>query len=339
MERPEVVDPFISVIAPLYNEENNVPPFVERLDRVFKDLGCHWELILALDPSTDRTREVILDLMDRGYPIRMVRFSRRIGKPLSVIAGLDYARGDACVVMDVDLQDPPELIGQMVRKWKEGFKVVIAQRAARRGEHPLYLKAASLYYRILRRISQVDIPENAGDYRLLDSRVIQEMRRFRERHGFLRGITAAVGFPTALVPFDRDARLTGKTQISLRGAVNIALDGIVPFSRTPVRAIFVLGCVMTLADSAAGLLWIADGMLRGFSDRWPLTGLMLLSIGLTGIMLICLGIVGEYVLRTYEEARNRPLYVVAEVKEAASLAQRAKHSCGAHPPIGEPPGT
>lgn len=320
MERPVAENCFISVVVPLYNEERNVPVFVHRLSEVFKGIGCDWELVFALDPSTDRTREVTLDLMKQGHPIRLVKFSRRIGKPLSVIAGLDYARGDACVVMDVDLQDPPELIERMVQKWKEGFKVVIAQRTSRRGEHPLYLRAAELYYRILRRVSQVDIPENAGDYRLLDEQVVQEMRRFRERHGFLRGITAAVGFPTVLVPFDRDPRLAGKTQISFLGAVNIALDGIVPFSRAPVRSIFVLGLVMTSVAGTGAFLWFVAGLLRGFSMQWPLALLCFLCPGLTGILLVCLGIVGEYVLRAYEEARDRPLYAVAEIKEAACLA-------------------
>jgi glycosyltransferase involved in cell wall biosynthesis len=325
MDRPASENSLISVVAPLYNEEKNVPIFVDQLSKIFEGIGCNWELVLALDPSTDRTREVTLDLMKQGHPIRLLRFARRIGKPLSVIAGLDHARGDACIIMDVDLQDPPALIKEMVQKWKEGFKVVIAQRVSRKGEHPLYLWAAELYYKVLRWVSQVDIPENAGDYRLLDAQVVQEVRRFRERHGFLRGITAAVGFPTALIPFDRDPRLAGKTQISFLGAVNIALDGIVPFSRVPARFIFVLGLVMTSVASGGALIWLMCGLLQGFSNQWPLILLCFLFPGLTGIVLVCLGIVGEYVLRAYEEARNRPLYAVAELKEAACLARKGIH--------------
>lgn len=308
----------ISIVAPLFNEENNVPPFVRRLDQVFKRLGYNWELVFAMDPCTDRTQEVTISLLEQGYPIRLLRFSRRIGKPLSVIAGLDYTKGHASVVMDVDLQDPPELIEEMIRKWREGYDVVIAQRVSREGEHPLYLKAAELYYKIVARISDVDIPRNAGDYRLLDARVVEEMRRFREHHGFLRGITAAVGFPTTLVPFHRDARLAGRTQISLRGAVNIAIDGIVPFSRVPIRSIFVLGAVMTLSAGAGVSLWMCAGLLQGFSHQWAALLLCFLVPIFSGITIICLGIVGEYVLRTYEEARGRPLYVVEEIYEAGS---------------------
>ena len=292
----------ISVVAPLYNEEDNIRIFVEKLGALFERLGYRWELVLALDPSTDRTREITLQLIHQGYPIRLVTFSRRIGKPLSVLAGLDHSRGDACVVMDVDLQDPPDLIEEMVEKWREGFLVVIAQRRSRKGERYLYLKAAEFYYWILGWISEVHVPRNAGDYRLLDSRAVREICRFRERHGFLRGITAAVGFPTTVVTFDRDPRFAGKTQISFLGAANIALDGIVPFSRIPVRC--------------------AAGVLRGFSDQWPVLFLSFLSLVLSGITLAGLGVIGEYVHRTYEEARERPLYIIDEIQEAETVPRK-----------------
>jgi dolichol-phosphate mannosyltransferase len=269
-------------------------------------------------------------LIDKGYPIRLVTFSRRIGKPLSVLAGLDHSMGDACVVMDIDLQDPPELIEQMVEKWREGFKAVIAQRTSRKGEHYLYLKAADLYYWLLDRLSDVQVPKNTGDFRLLDTRVVREIRRFRERHGFLRGITAAAGFPTTLVPFDRDVRFAGKTQISLLGAVNIALDGLVPFSRTPVRAVFLLGLVLLGLGTTGGLFWVGAGLLKGFSNQWPTLLVCIVSVILTGLTTTCLGIIGEYVLRTYEEARDRPLYIVDEIDEAESLPRQLRR-CGNAP--------
>ncbi|MDQ7782976.1 MAG: glycosyltransferase family 2 protein [Desulfomonilaceae bacterium] len=312
----------ISVVVPLYNEKENVPVFVERIERVFSRLGCKWELVFALDPSTDGTREAILKLMDNGYPIRLIHFSRRFGKPLSLLAGLEYSTGDACVIIDVDLQDPPELIEAMVDKWLQGFEVVIAQRRSRRGEHYLYLKSAELFYKILNRFSEVHVPENSGDFRMLDARVVREICRFRERHGFLRGITAAVGFSTTVVTFDREPRLAGKTQIPLRGAVNIALDGIIPFSRVPVRMVFLMGSALSALALAGTLVWIVSGLLKGFSSQWPILLLGLLSLCISALTLTALGIIGEYVLRTYEEARDRPRYIVDEVVEARTIPRR-----------------
>ncbi len=184
----------ISVVIPLYNEENNVGPLVERLESVLGRLGCDWEFVFALDPSPDRTREKILALIDAGHRIRLITFSRRIGKPLSLMAGLDHSRGDACVIIDADLQDPPEFIEEMVKKWREGYEVVIPQRVSRKGESLLYLKAAEAFYWLFGKVAEVSVPTNTGDFRLLDARVVREMCRFRERHGFLRGITAAAGF-------------------------------------------------------------------------------------------------------------------------------------------------
>ncbi len=312
----------ISVVVPLYNEKDNVPVFIQRIEKVFSRLGCTWELVFALDPSTDGTRETILQFIDQGYPIRLITFSRRVGKPLSLIAGLEYSMGDACVVIDVDLQDPPELIEQMVDKWLQGFKVVVAQRISRKGERFLYLKSAKLFYKILDRFSEVNVPRNTGDYRLLDARVVREICRFRERHGFLRGITSTVGFSTAVVTFDRDPRFAGKTQIPFRGAVNIALDGIIPFSRVPVRLVFLFGTALSALAIAGTLIWIVSGFVRGFSPDWPILLLGFLSLCLSTVTLTALGVVGEYVLRTYEEARDRPRYIVEDVVEADTIPRR-----------------
>lgn len=315
-------DVVISVVVPLYNEEKNVPIFVERVKQVFSQLDCAWEIVFALDPSPDATEQVIDDLMKTGFPIRLVKFSRRVGKPLSLMAGLEHAAGDACVVMDVDLQDPPELIADMIEKWKQGYKVVIAQRTSRKGENPLYLKAAALFYRILEWCSDVPIPRDAGDYRLLDARVVREICRFRERHGFLRGITAAAGFSTALIPFDRDPRFQGRTQISVLGAVNIALDGIIPFSRVPVRLIFVVGVVMLVLATLLTGMHFVSGLWTGLTSTWYLGFLTSVSLVFCAMTVTALGVVGEYLVRTYEEARDRPLYVVDQVRESDAIPRR-----------------
>ncbi len=312
----------VSVVVPIYREAENVKPLLKRLRDVFQACGCDWEVVFAMDPSPDRTREEIVSSLREGDPVRLVCFSRRMGKPISLMAGLEHARGDACIIMDADLQDPPELIAEMVRKWQEGFKVVIAQRTSRKGEGFLYLKAAELFYWILDRVSEVKVPKNTGDFRLLDRIVVERVVRFRERHGFLRGITAAVGFSTTIVPFERDPRLSGKTQIPLAGAVNIALDGIIPFSRLPVRMIFWTGvCFVMLALLGAFAVTVI-GLVRGFPDMWPVYLLCTLSIGLCGMVLAALGVIGEYLVRTYEETRDRPWYIVEEILESENLPRR-----------------
>lgn len=311
--------PVISVVVPLYNEENNVKPLVVRLKQVFTRLGCPWEVVFALDPSTDRTYDTIVDLVDEEYPIRLITFSRRIGKPLSLIAALDHSRGDVSVVIDADLQDPPELIEAMIEKWREGFDVVIARRSSRKGESYLYLKAAQVFYWLLEKISEVKVPRDTGDFRLLDSRVVREICRFRERHGFLRGLTSATGFRTTVIAYDRDPRFSGRTQISFMGALNIALDGIVPFSRVPIRTIFVLGLAVALFGAGGALIWAILGLMRGFSDKWPIVALVFFFLVTWGITLAAVGTLGEYLVRAYEETRNRPLYIVDEIIEADNV--------------------
>jgi polyisoprenyl-phosphate glycosyltransferase len=314
-----VEPPVISVVIPLYNEEENVKPLVDRLKQVFTRLKCPWEVVFALDPSTDNTYDTIVDLVDAGHPIRLVTFSRRIGKPLSLIAALDHSRGDVSVVIDADLQDPPELIVAMVERWREGFDVVIARRSSRKGENYLYLRAAQTFYWLLEKVSEVKVPKDTGDFRLLDARVVREICRFRERHGFLRGLTSAVGFSTTVITYDRDPRFSGRTQISFMGALNIALDGIVPFSRVPIRMIFVLGLASTVLGTGGGLIWSIWGALQGFSDKWPIVVLALFFLIMWGITLAAMGILGEYLVRAYEETRDRPLYIVDEIIEADSV--------------------
>ncbi len=309
----------ISVVVPLYNEENNVKPLVDRLKQVFVELACPWEVVFALDPSPDGTYGAIVDLVDSGFPVRVVTFSRRIGKPLSLIAGLDHSRGDVSVVIDADLQDPPEVIKSMVEKWREGFDVVIARRSLRKGESYTYLKAAQTFYWLLEKISEVKVPKDTGDFRLLDARVVRELCRFRERHGFLRGLTAAAGFRTAVITYDRDPRLSGRTQISFMGALNIALDGIVPFSRVPVRMLFVLGLASIVCAGGSALVWTISGLLSGFSNKWPIVLLILFFLLTWGITLAGMGILGEYLVRAYEEIRSRPIYIVDEIIEADSV--------------------
>ncbi len=319
----------ISVVSPIYKEESNVKPLIERLATVFESMGCKWEIVFALDPSPDNTEAEIMKLIEEDYPIRLITFSRRIGKALSLIAGLNHVVGDACVIIDADLQDPPELIQEMAHKWREGYKVVIARRRSRKGENFLYLQAASLFYKILDKFSEVEVPRDAGDFRLMDKEVVKHVVSFKEKHGFLRGINASVGFSTFILPFDRDPRFSGKTQISWLGAVNIALDGIVPFSRTPVRALFWLGSFMaaiTLIVLFALGIFSLLGIIKPI-EAPALIGLLIVFVG--GLILTGQGILGEYLVRTYEETRDRPLYIIdkiVESKRAAALKDKGTES-------------
>lgn len=297
-------------------------PLVERLAAVLNRSECLWELVFALDPSPDRTQQKIRELMDANYPIRLLVFSRRIGKPLSVLAGLDYCRGDACIIIDADLQDPPELMEQMIEKWRQGFEVVIPQRVSRKGENFFYLKAADMFYWLLGKIAEVEVPKNTGDFRLMDARVVREVCRFKERHGFLRGIVASAGFRTAIIPYFREPRFAGRTQIPLAGAINIALDGIVPFSRIPVRTILGLGIILLLLGGGSALIWLLCSIFRGFSHLSPFIALGILGLLLSGIVVTSMGIMGEYLVRAYEEIRARPLYIIDKVEETASLPRK-----------------
>lgn len=313
----------ISVVVPIYREQNNVEPLVIRLDKIFEEIDADYELVFAMDPSPDETELRIGELIRKGFPIRLIKFSRRIGKPLSLLAGLDNAKGACCIVIDADLQDPPEMIATMVQEWRQGAKVVIAQRISRKGESFLYLKSAELFYWILEKFSDVHIPRNTGDFRLIDSRVVKEICRIRERHGFLRGMNAFVGFPTKVIPFDRDPRHAGKTHISLSGALNIALDGIVPFSRAPLRMIFVLGAFLTGLSALLSVFWLLSSMWTGFSSAWPTIFMSLLIVFCTGVCVTSMGILGEYLLRTYEETRDRPLYIIDTIVESESLSRNS----------------
>ncbi|MGC8604100.1 MAG: glycosyltransferase family 2 protein [Desulfomonilaceae bacterium] len=319
-------NPLISVIAPIYNEENNVSVLAHKLGEVFKKLQIDWELVFAMDPCTDLTEEKILALIEANFPVRMVKFSRRFGKPISLLAGLRHCLGDAVIVIDSDLQDPPELIYTMIDKWREGNMVVIAQRTSRRGENFFYLKCAEIFYWILEKFSEVEIPRNTGDYRLLDKRVVEEICLVKERHGFLRGLTALVGFKTIVIPFERNARFAGKTQIPLMGAISIALDGVVPFSRVPIRVIIGLGLGIFSTGVLSSILWTLYGLAKGFGNNWPLLALSLFVWVFFGITISCIGIVGEYVLRCYEESRDRPLYTVDKILESKELCRKLKET-------------
>jgi polyisoprenyl-phosphate glycosyltransferase len=300
----------LSIVIPAYNEQDNVRRMYERLCSVFENLDLDWELIFSVDPCTDRTEELILELRQQDPRVKMLRFSRRFGQPMATIAGLEASSGDGVVVVDCDLQDPPELIPSMVERWLEGYDVVYAQRRTRAGETIPKRIVSAVGYRVIRRIADVDIPPNTGDFRLMSRRVVDNVVALKEGHGFLRGLVGLVGFRQISVLYDRDPRAAGRTKYNrFLGSLLIGLNGIVGFSRYPLQLISLCGLVLSGLAFALAVVYL--GLKLGgvpFPVGNP-TIVIVMSL-FSGIQLLSLGVIGEYVGRIYDESRNRPKYIV-----------------------------
>jgi glycosyltransferase involved in cell wall biosynthesis len=300
----------LSVVVPAYNEEDNVARVYRRLREVIEPLGLDWELIFAVDPCTDRTELRIEELHERDRRVKMLRFSRRVGQPMATLAGMEAAAGDAVVVIDCDLQDPPELIPELVTRWGEGFDVVYAQRRTREGETLPKRIVSSLGYRLIKRIAEVEIPPNTGDFRLMSRRVADHVVALDESHGFLRGLVGLVGFPQASVLYDRDARAVGASKYNrFWGSLVIGLNGVVGFSRYPLQIISLGGIMLS---ALAFLLAAVYLVLKVAGTNFPIGNptIVILLCLFSGIQLLSLGIMGEYVGRIYDEVRHRPKYIV-----------------------------
>jgi dolichol-phosphate mannosyltransferase len=300
----------LSIVIPAYNEEENIARVYERMSSVLDGIGMDWELIFSVDPCTDRTEELILGLRAEDERIKMLRFSRRFGQPAATLAGLEAAKGDAVVVIDCDLQDPPELIPDLVARWREGYDVVYAQRRTREGETLPKRIVAALGYRVIKRIGEVEIPPNTGDFRLMSRRVIDHVVALNEAHGFLRGLVALVGFKQTAVKYDRDPRAAGASKYNrFIGSILIGMNGVVSFSRYPLQLISVAGL---LASAFAFLLAIGYVIAKIAGAAFPIgnpTIVIIVSL-FSGIQLLSLGIMGEYVGRIYDEVKRRPKYIV-----------------------------
>jgi glycosyltransferase involved in cell wall biosynthesis len=309
----ETKRPRYSIVAPVFNEEDIVLQFYERVVTVMTDIGEPFEVILVNDGSQDGSFRVMRDIHVRDSRLRIVDFSRNFGHQIAISAGLEYARGDAVVIIDSDLQDPPELIPKLIERWTCGAEVVYAQRSRREGETRFKLLSASLFYRLIRSITAVDIPKDTGDFRLLDRRVVSALTALPERHRFVRGLSAWVGFRHEAVPYERKERLAGKTKYPLRKMIRFSLDAITGFSFVPLQAATSLGFLLAgtslVGIAVAFVLRIFRGAIAGQAST------LILVLFLGGIQLIFLGIIGEYLGRIYDEVRARPLYIVREVIE------------------------
>jgi dolichol-phosphate mannosyltransferase len=303
-----------SIVAPIYNEIGNIEILYERISKVLDSTGESWELLLVDDGSTDGSTEAIRNLANQDERVRPVIFARNFGHQLAVTAGLDYSRGKAVVIIDADLQDPPEVILDLIDKWRDGYEVVYAIRAEREGESWFKLFTASLFYRFIYRITDVNIPLDAGDFRLLDRQVVDVLSKMRERHRFLRGMSVWVGIKQTGVPYRRAARVSGETKYPLRKMLKFASDAVTSFSYFPLQLATYIGFIsagMSIIAIPVVVIMRMTGSQAFFGQATTLIAVLFLG----GVQLISLGILGEYIGRLYDEAKGRPLYIVREAPD------------------------
>ena len=301
--------PQLSLIVPVYNESSNLDLFYERVLKVLKPLNVSYEILFIDDGSKDDSLEKLLEIRGRDSKVKVVQFSRNFGKEIAVSAGLDLAAGKAVIPIDADLQDPPELIPSLIEKWKAGYDVVYAKRTKRMGESWLKRWTASLFYRLIAKMTNIDIPEDAGDYRLLSRAAVEQLKRLRERHRFMKGLFTWVGFKQTAVFFERDPRYSGKTKWNYWKLWNFAIEGITSFSYIPLQAASYLGLLVSVFAFFYGVFIIVFKLLHGIAVP-GYASLMAAVLFLGGIQLLTLGILGEYIGRIYDEVKQRPLYVI-----------------------------
>jgi polyisoprenyl-phosphate glycosyltransferase len=303
--------PTVSVVVAVFDEVDSLGELYRRVASALNGLVPSWELVLVDDGSSDGSRGAIRALAEADQRVVPVLLSRNFGQQLALTAGLDRSRGQAVVMMDADLQDPPEVIPELVGRWREGAAVVSAVRRSRAGESRFKLATARTFYRLLARITDVDIPVDAGDFRLLDRRVVDVLGAMRERHRFLRGMSAWVGFPTAEVPYERHARFAGRSKYPFRKMLRLALSAITSFSYIPLQLATLTGFVVAIGAVLAVPVVIVLRVL-GVSGLTGQTTVLVAVLFLGGVQLLSIGLLGEYVGRTSDEVKGRPLYVVDE---------------------------
>lgn len=316
--------PTFSVVAPVYNEEALIEEFYRRTTAVLEGLGEPFELVLVNDGSRDRSAQIMRSIHERDPRVKVINFSRNFGHQLAITAGTDYARGQAVIVIDSDLQDPPEVIPDLIAKWREGYEVVYAVREEREGESWFKRATASAFYRLIARITNVELPVDAGDFRLMDRKVVDALIRIREHHRFMRGLSVWVGFRSTGVRYKRHARKAGSTKYPLRKMLKFALDGITSFSYLPLQLATYLGFIV----AALSLVFIGVVFVLRLGSPEPQDAAFygqastLASVLFIGaVQLISLGIIGEYVGRIYDEVKGRPLYIVAEALGVSEAEQ------------------
>ena len=300
----------LSVVVPVYKEANNIGPFLDRLRPVLERIGS-YEILFCLDPSPDDTEGVIRQAIERDPNVGLLTFSRRFGQPAATMAGILNCRGAFCAVIDVDLQDPPELIEDMYRQALQGFEVVYARRRTREGETLVKKVIAEVGYKVINLIAEVEIPRNTGDFRVISRRVIEELRYLPEGHGFLRGLVALVGFKQAYVEYDRSARHSGTGNYNrLFGSLKIGFNGVIGFSSHPLSILLLSGTLIAATSFVLAVVMVLVKLLGNLDYPLGIPTLTVLVLFMGGIQLIAVGVLGEYIGRIYDEVRRRPMYVV-----------------------------
>jgi dolichol-phosphate mannosyltransferase len=303
--------PTLSVVAPCFNEEGVLHELYRRISQVLDGAGESWELVLVNDGSRDRTPQIMRELRAQDPRVKIVDFARNFGHGIAVTAGMDYAMGDAVVLIDADLQDPPELILEMLAKWREGYEVIYAIRSKRQGETWFKEFTAKAFYRLIYRITDIKIPMDTGDFRLMDRKVVEALKQMREHHRFMRGMSVWVGFRQTGVTYVRAERYAGETKYPLKKMVKFALDGITSFSFLPLQLAMYVGFVAA-GLAILGILAAVILRLSGSQAFYGQASTLVSVLFLGGVQLICLGIIGEYLGRIYDEVKGRPLYIVRE---------------------------
>lgn len=303
--------PALSLVLPIYNEEPVIPELSKRLAALLEQIELEVEVVFVNDGSRDRSFEMLRELASTIPSYRVLSFSRNFGHQAAITAGVDYASGEAVVVMDADLQDPPEVVLEMVARWQEGYDVVYARRRSREGESWFKLVTAKLFYRIFASMVPIDVPLDTGDFRLMSRRVVRELRELRETHRFVRGIVSWVGFKQIAVLYDRPARFAGETKYPLLKMIRFAIDGITSFSVTPLRLSTYVGFATGIFGFGVGV-WATLCKLVYHDTVQGWTALVVLISIVSSVQFLMIGIVGEYVGRVYEQVKQRPIYIVAD---------------------------
>jgi len=320
----------ISVVVPVYNEIAVIDACYRRLSDVMQGMtGFDYELVFVDDGSKDATHARLLEFHAQDPHLRIVKFSRNFGHQIAVTAGIDEARGDAIVIIDSDLQDPPEVIPRMVAKWQEGYDVVYGVRKRRTGEGRFKLVTAAAFYRLLRSFTNIEIPVDVGDFRLVSARAAEQLRKLREKDRFVRGLVCWIGFRQTGIPYERDSRLAGETKYPVRKMIKFAMDGITSFSSLPLKLASWLGYLASLL-AFIYLLSVFVQRAMGYTvEGWATIMVAMLFLG--GVQLICIGIIGEYIGRIFNEIKGRPMYVIESIhqgEQPESAGQPSEHPAG-----------
>jgi glycosyltransferase involved in cell wall biosynthesis len=309
----------ISIVVPCYNEEESIRQTCTELIQVMERQGDSFELIFVDDGSKDNTLALLYELQHLNERIRIIALSRNFGHQLAVTAGIDFAQGDAVVLIDADLQDPPELIPEMIQKWKEGYQVIYGQRIEREGESLFKKATARWFYRLLNKLSEVPIPLDTGDFRLMDRKVVEELKKMREHHRFIRGMVSWVGYKQIPMLYKRQPRYAGKSKYPLQKMLRFTMDGMISFSTAPLKMATYLGFFTALL-SIFGIFFVIYIRLatKNWVQGW--TTILLAIMFFSGVQLITIGIIGEYIGRVHSQTKNRPLYVIKDIMGFTAVA-------------------